>query len=123
MPVSEIILVLMILLAAGMLTSGLARKLPIPYTVLLVCVGIILGEISKFWPVLEPLTSFKLTPDLVLFILLPTLIFESGLNLHARQLVKDIAPVLTLAIPALLFSTFIIGIFGSFLWKKRELKS
>jgi len=110
MPISETILVLMVLLSAGMLTAGLARKLPIPYTVLLVCIGIIISELSTYFPVMQPLTHFHLTPDLVLFILLPTLIFESGLNLNARQLVKDIGPVMALAVPALLFSTFFIGI-------------
>jgi len=40
---------------------------------------------------------------------MPSLIFESGLNLNARQLIKDIGPVLALAVPALLFSTFLIG--------------
>jgi len=99
----------MILLAIGMITAGAFRKLPIPYTVLLVCIGIILSELGEHWAFLEPLKEFQLTPDLVLFIFLPTLIFESGLNLNARQLIKDFAPVLTLAVPALLFSTFLIG--------------
>ncbi|MBF0263659.1 MAG: cation:proton antiporter [Gammaproteobacteria bacterium] len=110
MPVSETILILMILLAIGMLTAGLARKLPVPYTVLLVCVGIVIKETAHVWPTLEPLTTFKLTPDLVLFVLLPTLIFESGLNLNARQLINDIGPVMTLAVPALLISTFLMGL-------------
>jgi len=109
MPISETVLILMILLAIGMLTAGAFRKLPIPYTVLLVCIGIILSELGEYWDFLKPLKEFQLTPDLVLFIFLPTLIFESGLNLNARQLIKDIAPVLALAVPALLFSTFLIG--------------
>jgi len=109
MPLSETILILMILLAIGMIMAGVFRKLPIPYTVLLVCIGIILSELSDYWLFLEPLKNFQLTPDLVLFIFLPTLIFESGLNLNARQLIKDIGPVLALAVPALLFSTFLIG--------------
>jgi monovalent cation:H+ antiporter, CPA1 family len=109
MPLSETILILMILLAIGMIMAGIFRKLPIPYTVLLVCIGIVLSELSDYWLFLEPLKDFQLTPDLVLFIFLPTLIFESGLNLNARQLIKDIGPVLALAVPALLFSTFLIG--------------
>ncbi len=99
----------MILLAIGMILAGIFRRLPIPYTVLLVCIGIILSELGNYWHFLEPLKDFQLTPDLVLFIFLPTLIFESGLNLNARQLIKDIGPVLALAIPALLISTFLIG--------------
>jgi len=39
MPISELVLILMLLLAIGMVIAGLFQKLPIPYTVLLVCVG------------------------------------------------------------------------------------
>ncbi len=110
MPLSEFILVLTALLATGIIASGLFRKLPIPYTIMLVIIGMALNSLSEHWAPLEPLQHFHLTPDLVLFIFLPALIFESGLNLNARQLIKDIVPVLMLAIPALLFSTAIVGL-------------
>ncbi len=110
MPLSEYVLVIMFLLATGIVASGVFRKLPIPYTVILILIGIALTKLSGVWPLLEPLQQFQLTPDLVLFIFLPALIFESSLNLNARQLIKDIAPVLTLAVPALLVSTAAIGI-------------
>ncbi len=109
MPLSETVLVLMALLATGIVASGLFRNLPIPYTVILVIIGMALAALSNIWQPLEPLQQFHLTPDLVLFIFLPALIFESALNMNARQLIKDIAPVLMLAVPALLFSTFAVG--------------
>ena len=110
MPLSETVLVIMAMLATGIVASGIFRKLPIPYTVILVVIGIALARLAEIWHPLEPLQHFHLTPDLVLFIFLPALIFESGLNLNARQLVKDIAPVLTLAVPALLISTALVGV-------------
>ncbi len=110
MPLSETLLIYMAMLGVGMLAAALFRTLPIPYTVLLVLIGIGLGSLSRISPLLEPLQHFRLTPELVLFVFLPTLIFESGFNLNARQLVKDIAPVLTLAVPALLLSTLLIGL-------------
>lgn len=110
MPLSETVLVIMALLATGIVASGVFRSLPVPYTVILVVIGIVLAKLSDVWAPLEPLQQFQLTPDLVLFIFLPALIFESGLNLNARQLIKDIAPVLMLAVPALLISTAIIGL-------------
>ena len=110
MPLSETVFVLMALLATGIVASGLFRKLPIPYTVLLVVIGMVLGQLSQAWPPMESLQYFQLTPDLVLFVFLPALIFESALNLKARQLIKDIAPVLMLAVPALLFATAAVGI-------------
>ena len=109
MPVSEVLLIAMGLLTVAILAAGLFRRVSIPYTVLLVVIGISLSELQYAWPSLHVLDDFKLTPELVFFIFLPALIFESGLSLDARQLVKDIAPVLTLAVPALLISTTLVG--------------
>jgi CPA1 family monovalent cation:H+ antiporter len=100
----------MALLAIGVLVRGLFKKLPIPYTVMLVMLGMLLGNLARVWQPLESIQYFHLSPELVFFIFLPVLIFESGLSLHARQLAKDIAPVLMLAIPALLLSTTIVGL-------------
>jgi len=100
----------MALLAIGVLARGLFKRLPIPYTVMLVILGMLLGNLARVWPPLESIQYFQLSPELVFFIFLPVLIFESGLSLHARQLAKDIVPILVLAIPALLVSTTIVGV-------------
>jgi len=112
MPLSEVILIVMALLTVAMLAAGICRNLPIqiPYTVFLVILGMVLGGIARTEPHMEVLLEFQLTPDLVLFLFLPALLFESAFNLNARQLIKDLAPILTLAIPALLISTAFIGI-------------
>jgi len=109
MALSESVLILMGLLTTGIIASGLFKRFPLPYTIVLVIIGMALAAISRQWEPLAPLQEFHLTPDLVLFIFLPALIFESGLNLNARQLMKDIIPVLMLAVPALLFSTAVVG--------------
>jgi len=109
MPLSETILIATALLTLAMLAAGLCRTLPIPYTVFLVVIGVILGSLAREWPRFRWLLEFQLTPELVLFLFLPALIFESAFNLDARQLVKDLAPVLALAVPAVLVSTLIIG--------------
>ncbi|MEE4378051.1 MAG: cation:proton antiporter [Candidatus Competibacteraceae bacterium] len=100
----------MALLAVGVGAAVLCRNLPIPYSVVLVLIGLGLEPLAEQWPTLTPLLHFRLTPELVLFIFLPTLIFESSCNLNARQLFKDLAPILIMAVPALLLSTFIIGL-------------
>ncbi|MEJ2238905.1 MAG: cation:proton antiporter [Gemmatimonadales bacterium] len=115
MPLSEIVLVLAGLLTLAIISAGAFRKVPIPYTVLLVIIGMLFAEGEHVWPALEPLREFRLSPDLVFFILLPALIFESGFNLPARQLLKDLAPVLVLAVPALVISTLVVGVGLSFL--------
>jgi len=110
MPLVDSVLILMALLAIGVGAAVLCRNLPIPYSVLLVLIGLGLEPLAEQWSLLTPLLHFRLTPELVLFIFLPTLIFESSCNLNARQLFKDLAPILILAIPALLISTLIIGL-------------
>ena len=102
MPIVDVLLISMALLTIAMFAAGLFKNFSIPYTVLLVAIGLGLGELIHVWPFLSPLQGFKLTPDLVFFVFLPALIFESGLCLDARLLMKNITPVLTLAIPALL---------------------
>lgn len=109
-PLSEIILVVMGLLTVAMIAASICRNIPLPYTVILVILGIVLGAIARHYPEFELLLSFQLTPDLVLFLFLPALIFESAINLDARLLMKDIVPVLVLAIPAMLISAGLIGI-------------
>ena len=110
MPISELVLVVSGLLAISMVAASLARNLPIPYTVFLVVLGVFLSTLAGSVPGLGALQEFQLTPDLVLFIFLPALIFESALNLDPRRLLKDIAPIFILAVPALVVSTAILGL-------------
>ena len=109
MPLSEVVLIIMGLLTVAMLAAGLCRNLPIPYTVILVVLGMLLGWLARNHAEMHVLLEFQLTPELVLFLFLPALIFESAFNLNARQMIKDLAPILILAILALLISTAIIG--------------
>ncbi len=111
MPLSEIVLVVMGLLTVAMIAAAICRNIPIPYTVFLVLLGIIIGSFARNYPELESLLNeFQLTPDLVLFLFLPALIFESAINMDARLLMKDIIPVLVMAIPALMISAGLIGL-------------
>ena len=110
MPLSEIILVVMGLLTISMVAAAICSYVPIPYTVFLVILGIFFGSLARQNPELNFLLDFQLSPDLVLFLFLPILVFESAINLDARSLMKDIIPILILAIPALLISTAIVGL-------------
>jgi CPA1 family monovalent cation:H+ antiporter len=109
MPLSETVLLAAGLLTIAMVAAGLCRNLPIPFTVLLVIIGIALGSAARSWPQFQPLLHFQLNPELVLFLFLPALIFESAFNLEARQMVKDLGPILALSIPALLISALLVG--------------
>jgi CPA1 family monovalent cation:H+ antiporter len=101
-------IVMLLLLAAAIL--ALTKRLRLPYSVILVLVGIGLATITaQSGDTLPILKQLAISPDLILYVFLPTLIFESSLNLDIRQLRQNIAPIATLAIPGLLLSTTLIG--------------
>lgn len=105
--------VTLLLVAAGVL--ALSKRFKLPFTVVLVVVGIGLSEFADWIPWLLPtLVDFHISPDVILFVFLPTLIFESSLHLDARELRRNLLPVLTMAVPGLLISTAIIGSLVSF---------
>ncbi len=99
----------LLLIAAAIL--ALTKSIKMPFTVGLVLTGMLLSWLTGSFPhLLGPLQSLSLSPDLILYVFLPTLIFESAFNLDARQLRKNMWPILTLAVPGLLLSTIIIGL-------------
>ncbi len=104
--VTGIVLLLLVAAVTAMVSKRLER---LPLTILLVFVGIAIATFGHNVPGLTILADFHLTPELVLFVFIPTLIFESAYNLDARQVSANIWPILTLAIPGLLISTGIIG--------------
>lgn len=110
MPLAETVFIIVCLLAVAVLAAAICRRVPVPFTALLVMLGLLLGWLDHTWAPLEPLQTFHLSPELVLFVFLPALIFESGFNLDGRQLLKDIVPIFTLAVPALLLSAGLIGL-------------
>ena len=101
------IVVLLIIAAA---TQKVCKHFKLPLTIILVLIGVGLAwAVERFPEYVGLLSALKLTPDLVLYVFLPTLIFESALSLDMQQLQRNLLPVLTLAVPGLLLSTSIIG--------------
>ncbi len=108
-PTLEIVTLVVALMFTAALVAVAAKRLRFPYTIFLVLIGLAVGWLSGAIEFLKPLTHFELTPDIIVFVFLPVLIFESAFNLNARTLFKNITPILTLAIPALLVSTAVVG--------------
>lgn len=105
----NIVVLVMGLLFLTTLVSLLAKKTRLPFTVLLVVIGVVLGVVSRHIEPLQGLGHYQLSPDIILYVFLPALIFESAFNLDSRQLIKNLLPIVTLAIPTLLISTAVIG--------------
>jgi CPA1 family monovalent cation:H+ antiporter len=108
--VTSLVTTIIGLLLVSAATAALAKRLRIPFTVLLIMVGMALTVLAEHGPkFLHPILNYDISPEVILFVFLPTLIFESAFNLDSLQLRRNILPVLTLAGPGLLLSTAIIG--------------
>ena len=100
-----------ILLLIATVVLAVTRRLKLPFTVVLVVVGIGLSALSVAYPhVLPALRNLEISSSLIFYVFLPTLIFEAAFNLDARQLRENLGSVLILAGPGLMLSTMIIGL-------------
>ncbi len=91
----------------------LSKIIRVPYTVLLVVTGVLLIPISNLFG-LSFLSSFSLTPDILFFVFLPILIFESAYNIKLRKLKENQAVIFLLSVVSFLISAFFIGFVGQF---------
>ncbi len=108
------------LLALVSLLLPLASRLAVPYAVLLAVVGIVLGTMVGMAMRVEAaghvvrlfqiLGSLQLSSEAFLYIFLPTLLFETALNVDVRRLFDEIAPILLMAILAVVVSTVCVGL-------------
>jgi len=90
------------LIGATVLVTLLARRINLPYTVALVAFGIVAGAVA------QPL-QVDITPQLVLVVLLPALIFEATYQTDFAKLRPSIAGVALLAGPGVLISALLIA--------------
>jgi len=82
------IFVVLLLLASGV--GMLAKWVRVPYTLLLVVMGLIVSPMHFLPPV-------HISPELVLLIFLPALLFEAAWNLEFAKLRASLVPILLLA--------------------------
>jgi CPA1 family monovalent cation:H+ antiporter len=109
-PSSAVEFLLWLLIAAAIIAM-LAKLLRIPYTVCLVCGGLLLGAVQL--PLLSPLQPGHrpdwLTPDVILILFLPALVFEGSVKLDARELLRNSVLLLLLANAGVLIATSATG--------------
>jgi CPA1 family monovalent cation:H+ antiporter len=99
------------LLLAASVIAVVAKRIGIPYTVALVLGGLLLSAAPL--GVLSPLQLGNrpewLTPDVILTLFLPALLFEGSLKIDFRHIQTDFAPLLLLANFGVLIATLVIG--------------
>ena len=101
---------ILVLLLVACLAAIAFKKINFPYTVGLVIVGLGLSFLARNIEALEVVNFFRLSEEIILFIFVPPLIFESALNMDSKLLLRNLSPVLVLAAPGLLLSTAIVGV-------------
>jgi len=108
---ATIIEFLLWLLIAASLIAVLTNRFKIPYTVALVLGGFAIDLFHL--PIMEALGESKsthvLTPEIILILFLPALLFESGININIRHLRENLNPILLLAIIGVVAATAITG--------------
>jgi monovalent cation:H+ antiporter, CPA1 family len=111
------------LLALIALLPRLAARLRLPYTVLLAALGCALGLGIGFSDVLvasmpgsvvgdffQQLRQLDITADVLLWVFLPILLFDTATKLDGRELLDDLGPILILAVVAVLMTTAAAGL-------------
>ena len=99
------------LLVAASVIAVIAKRIGIPYTVALVIGGLLLSAAPlAFLAPLQPGSRPEwLTPDVILTLFLPALLFEGSLQIDFRHILTDLAPLLLLANVGVLIATLVIG--------------
>jgi len=93
-------LIIELLLIASLVAIAV-RRLHIPYTVALVVVGLLITFQSPL--------EIDLTPELILALFVPPLVFEAAFHINLTELRRSLASILTLAVPGVLLTTLIVG--------------
>lgn len=118
---SVFLLSLALLLVIVSILQPLADRLSVPHTVLLAAVGVFIGIVSVWLgaddaglPVVAPTpgemsTGFRLTSETFLVVFLPLLLFQAALTIDVRRMAEDAAPILLMAIVAVVVTTMIVG--------------
>ena len=91
-----------VLLAMAATLAVITKRIKVPYTVALVLAGLALAFLPDF-------IELEFSPELILGLLVPPLLFEATLHLQWSRLKADLVPVLLLAIGGTMFGTFFVA--------------
>lgn len=95
----DLFIVLLMVTAAVAMAVKWVR---LPYSISLVIVGLLIG-------VLHLLPTVEMTPELILLVFLPALLFEASWNIEIRKLKESWLPILVLAVPGVLLSMAVVA--------------
>lgn len=123
MDTTLLILIFFVLsIIAGVAMRALLKNTVIPYSVALLVLGLILGLMSQSGYIREPIEDInrsiqlgaELNSNLILFIFLPALIFESAFDLEVHLFKRMFSQIALLAVPGLVICTCLTAVLS--LW-------
>jgi CPA1 family monovalent cation:H+ antiporter len=97
----EFELVLLLLVAVALIVT-LARRLNVPYPILLILGGLVLAALPQ-------VPDVELDPEVVLVIFLPPLIFAAAWQTPVHDLRRNLRPVLLLSVGLVVFTALVVG--------------
>lgn len=104
------ILIVAFLIFVASIIAIFVKKVRFPYTIGLLLAGVLIGYLSSRVGWMSPMRDLQLTPDIILFLILPTLLFEASINIDSKILFRNLAPILLMATIGLLISMTIVGL-------------
>ena len=107
--IADATLLLTVVLLTGFVATRLAKAFALPHSVFLVVIGLGCGGYLQYSGMVLPDLLTDSFADIILFILLPPLVFESAYNLEVEELKHNIVSILCLAIFGLIISTALVG--------------
>ncbi len=97
----EFELILLLLVAVAFIVT-LARRLNVPYPILLILGGLVLAALPQ-------VPDIELDPEIVLVIFLPPLIFAAAWQTPVHDLRRNLRPVLLLSVGLVIFTALVVG--------------
>jgi len=91
------------LVAVAVFVALVVRRIAVPYTVALVVLGLIAAEVLRD-------QHFEISPEVVLVVLLPGLLFDAAFRIDFGDLRKSIAGVVVLAAPGVVISAGVVAV-------------
>ena len=107
---------LLLLVAAS---QPVAARYQLPPTVILAGHGVGFGSLATFLlktpltnafnDLVAPIVTLPIRSSVFLYVLLPLLLFQATITIQARRILEDIAPILLLAVVAVILAAAAVG--------------
>jgi CPA1 family monovalent cation:H+ antiporter len=118
--ITGLVLTLALLLVVIAAIQPLARRLGLASNVLLAAVGVAIGALAAFLlftsftdvfnEAARAVVYLRIDSQTIITVFLPLLLFQTALTIDVRRLLDDIAPILLLAVVAVVVTTAAIGL-------------